>query len=263
MIQGSATAYARSATSWNDLDWWRLESRAFSDQPRVKQSLAFFAPTSAWKDLSSEVPAALGCMLVPAHIASLSFPLFGAIVMIAWLIGRAPISALATAGLLAGFAAAWMLLSMFLDARRPDGRAVNGARQISLLHVVPSAVSVGIAGIALTQDPAVAALGATGAAADVIVGLIALRFYHPPSGDLQVTMLLNERRLARSLAAVSETDRRAIQEDLSAALTALETGGLIDTDTGRAARHIPFGYLAIEFAPREEIRSAGWRRPGS
>lgn len=263
VTQGPATAYARSATSWSDLDWWRLESRAFSGQPRVKQSLAFFAPTSAWKDLSSEVPAALGCLLVPAHIASLSFPIFATIAMIAWLIGRAPIGVFATAGALAGFAAVWMLLSMFLDARKPDGRTVNGARQISLLHVVPSSVSVAISAIALTQDPAIAALGAVGAAADLVVGLMALRFYRPTSGDPQTVKQLNERRLERSLAAVSDADRLAILEDISTALTALETGGLIEAGVGRAARQTPFGHLAIEFAPREETRPANWRVPGS
>lgn len=267
VTQGPATAYARSVTSWSDLDWWRLESRAFSGQPRVKQSLAFFAPTSAWKDLSSEVPSALGCLLVPAHIASLSFPIFATIAMIAWLIGQAPIGVFGTAGALAGFAAAWMLLSMYLDARTPDGRTVNGARQISLLHVAPSSVSVAISVIALTQDPAIAALGALGAAADLVVGLIALRFYRPTSGDPQGTMRLNERRLERSLASVSDADRLAILEDISTAIAALETGGLIDAGVGRAARQTPFGHLAMEFAPREETRPANRpanrRAPGS
>ncbi|UFU08067.1 hypothetical protein [Ruania halotolerans] len=249
----SAVEYAHQAEEWSALDWWHLEARAVARHPDLTHALAFFAPPAAWTQLSRGVPKALGCLMVPAHIASLTLPVSAAVMMTAWLGETEATAPVAVAGAFAGFAAAWSLFGMSRDARSPDGRAVNGARLLALLHLLPSSIATVLALLAIGHGVAIGAVGIVGLLADVAYGIAALRFYVPTS-DSAATEQLNLRRLNRAVEALDHHARLEILADLHHAIDVLEQRALIDADLARAARNQPVASLARTMAPRERVK---------
>lgn len=255
--RGPATSFAHSRAAWSRLDWWRLEARAFERHSEVRRALTFYSPVGAWQDLGRPperpFPPALGRALVTLHIACLVLPVLAAIVMLRWLGETAEPAPVGLAGALAGFACAWLTYGTARDLRDPAGPATSGAQLLALLHLVPSAVATALAAIAIDRGPVAGPYGCIGLIADVVLGAVSLWLYADAAGAAPRWTRLKQRRLDRSVAALSRDERDAITNDVHAALDDLAARGLVDADEATAARALPLGALGRTLAAREEL----------
>ncbi|WP_344782328.1 hypothetical protein [Microbacterium kribbense] len=265
MTEGPATEYARTVPTWHPEQWWDVESKALGSARDLRVALAHFAPASAWKGLSRNVPTALGCLLTIANIASFTLPVIAAFLMIGWLVGTPaddplrPVAPVGIAGILAAIAAVIAGIGLIDEARSPDRASAGIGRLLGALHLVPSAAAALIAVIAIAQQSAGGVLGILGLVLDLAVGILHFVVYRGPATDQTRRWHRNLARLESARDAVPEPERARILADIRGAVDALVGRDLVSDEDGLRALAAPVGMLGMTMAPRADLTPGGGR----
>jgi multidrug transporter EmrE-like cation transporter len=250
---GAATTFARAATQWTPLDWWKLEARALHRVPELRRSLAAFAPTAAWKDLAKNVAPAWGCLLTLSNIASFTLPVIALLFLLSWIFGRNDVAPVGVAGLLAGVAALIAGIGIATELRESLGTDPKIHRMLGSLHLVPSAIGLLIAVGAIAQGAADGVWGVVGLLADVIVGILHFLMFRGPAHTGSDRWQRSFSRLEAALDGMPPDERMRIYSDIQTALADLSDRGLISLEDFARARELRIGILGMTMAPREDL----------
>ena len=250
---GPASTFARAATQWTPLDWWKLEARALHGVPELRRSLAAFAPAAAWKDLAKNVAPAWGCLLTLSHIASFTLPAVALLVLLSWAFGRNDVAPVGVAGLLAGIAALIAGIGIVTELRESLGTDPKIHRMLGSLHLVPSAIGSVVAIAAFAQGAAEGVWGVVGLLADVIVGILHFVLFRGPAHTGSDRWKRSFASLEAALERMPPDERMRIYSDIQTALADLRDRGLISSEDYARARELRIGILGMTMAPREDL----------
>ncbi|SDQ46943.1 hypothetical protein [Microbacterium sp. cf332] len=252
MTAGPAARFAASRRTWEPIDWWRLEARAWQEAPAVRRVIAVFAPTSVFRELavhSGRNPAVTVLLLV-WNLVGLGAPVVGAALLLGWVFGRADVAAVGAAGF--AFAAGAVVAGAGLvTTGRDAGRVDAGsAHAIGWVHVLAAGAALIAAILAVVQNEAEGAGGVAFIAADLVVGALYFVIFRRKPTDGSERWKRTVDRLAAAVSALDEDTRARILADLGDAIDELETAGRIPESLAADARQTPPGMLGARFAPR-------------
>ncbi|MCP2635098.1 hypothetical protein K0817_000765 [Microbacterium sp. HD4P20] len=252
VTEGPATRYARAASAWHPIDWWKLEARALNDTPALRRALSFFAPAEAWRDLSKGLATPWGGLLTVSHIASFTLPAVAAFILAAWTFDRDDIAPVGLAGVLAAIAAVIGGIGLIQERLESLGTDPKIGRLLGFLHLVPSSIAAVIAVLAIAQGSAAFAVGIVGMVADVVVGALHFVFSRGPAETGTTRWRKNFARLERALGELDPDERARIHSDIQHALVVLGDRGLIGAEQFTRAGDVRIGLLGMTMAPRQD-----------
>jgi len=252
MTTGPAARFAASRRTWEPIDWWRLEARAWQEAPAVRRVIAFLAPTSVFRELAAHSGRnpLITVLLLIWNLVGLGAPVVGAALVLGWVFGRADVAAVGAAGV--AFAAGAVVAGAgLITSGRDAGRVDAGsAHAIGWVHALAAAAALVVSILAGIQGQAEGAWGAALIAADLIVGVLYFVVFRRKPTDGSARWKATVDRLAAAVAALDEGTRTRILADIGDAIDELETAGRIPESVAADARQTPPGMLGARFAPR-------------
>ncbi|WP_323986698.1 hypothetical protein [Microbacterium plantarum] len=252
MTSGPAARFAASRRTWEPIDWWRLEARAWQEAPEVRRVMAFSAPTSVFRELAAHSGRhpVMTILLLIWNLVGMAAPVVGAALLLGWVFGRADIAAVGAAGVV--FAAGAVVAGAGLLTSGSDGGRVDAgsAHAVGWIHAPAAAVALVVSILAATQDQAEGMWGIAAIAADLIVGALYFVVFRRKPTDGSARWKGTVDRLAAAIAALDEDTRARILADVGDAIDELEIAGRITESIATDARQTPPGMLGARFAPR-------------
>lgn len=253
MTTGPAARFAASRRTWQPIDWWRLEARAWQEAPEVRRAMAFFAPTSVFRELATHSGRnpAITIVLLIWNLVGLGAPVIGAALLLGWVFGRADVATVGAASI--AFAAGAVVAGAgLITSGRDAGRVDAGsAHAIGWVHALAAGAALIVSILAAIQDQAEGAGGIVLIAADLIVGVLYFVVFRRKPTDGSARWKATVDRLAAAIAALDEGARARIMADVGDAIDELETAGRIPESVAAEARQTPPGMLGARFAPRD------------
>ncbi|MDE0547488.1 hypothetical protein [Microbacterium sp. C7(2022)] len=238
------------ADTWGTDEWWRLELRSFDDAPNAQLQLAMLGPKAAWTTEYGGRPSVGGCLQTLAYIVAVAAPTVGAAWMLRWFFvdeGSLPLV----------FAAVMTLVSLLVtvpdlvtEARRPRAIAMNVVRRVSLVHVVPAAVTIAITLSAVATGRYDAEVDASllwllPVVADLVIFIVkwvrGSASKNGPQNPLE--------NLEWSVREIDDSVKLRIRAARDEAIRRLESQNKIDHDTATRALETELGQLALTLAP--------------
>ncbi|MEH3088337.1 MAG: hypothetical protein PGN24_01660 [Microbacterium arborescens] len=253
MTTGPAARFAASRRTWEPIDWWRLEARAWQEAPSVRRVIAFFAPTSVFRELAAHSGRnpVITVLLLIWNLVGLGAPVVGAALLLGWVFGRADVAAVGTAGI--AFAAGAVVAGAgLITSGRDAGRVDAGsAHAIGWVHGLGAGAALIVSILAAAQGQAAGVWGIAFIVSDLVVGVLYFVIFRRRPTDGSERWKRTVDRLAVVVAALDDDTRARILGDLGDAVDELETAGLIPESMAADARQTPPGMLGARFAPRE------------
>ncbi len=250
---GPATRFAASRRTWEPIDWWRLEARAWDDAPAVRRAIAFFAPTSVFRELakSSGRNPLMTVILLVWNLVGLAAPVVGAAMLLGWVFGRADVAAVGSAGV-AFVAGAVVAGAGLITSGRDAGRVDAGSAQaIGWVHGLAAGAALIVSVLATVQGEADGAWGVVLIGVDLLVGVLYFVVFRGKPADGSARWKRTVNQLAQAVADLDDDVRARILGDRRAAIDELEAAGRIPASVAADARETPPGMLGARFSPRE------------
>ncbi len=246
------------AESWGTAEWWRLEIRSFDEAPNTLMSLAVLSPKDAWTKEYGRASFG-GCLRTLSYVFALTAPAVGAAWMFRWSFTGQGSMPLVFAGLLTLISVLITVSSEVSLARKPRAISMSVVRRIALVHLVPAAVTGGVAVLAVAQgtydpqqDPTLWWL----LPSVVDVAIHVWQWVRGSSRSGGPTNLVEN--LARSVSEIDPALRERIRQARDEAIMRLRAQAKIDPETAAHALGTDLGRLALTMAPegRTDIASA-------
>ena len=130
MTSGPAARFAATRRTWEPIDWWRLEARAWQEAPEVRRVMTFLAPTSVFRELAAHSGRhpVMTILLLIWNLVGMAAPVVGAALFLGWVFGRADIAAVGAAGVV--FAVGAVVAGAGLLASGSDGGRVEDRKSV-------------------------------------------------------------------------------------------------------------------------------------
>ncbi len=247
MAHATVQDLVEEQAEWGVEEWWRLDLRLFADTPRVQHALVMFAPPAPRRHEYTRFELRYVVQSM-AYLFGLIAPLIGAALMARWASTGAWDSEfpLAAAGILTAASLAVTAYSEVQARRYPRAASQAAVRQLTLMHIVPGAVTVIVAlwlGGGLLSDGAWIWLAVI--AIDVAVHIVQLvRGPVRPGGPQN---LVDNVRV--SVAELSDDERARLRIERGRAISRLRERGLIDDALAARADATDLGMTALTIAP--------------
>lgn len=253
MTTGPAARYAATRRTWEPIDWWRLEARAWQEAPAVRRVIALFAPTTVFRELAAQSGRnpVVTVLLLVWNLVGLGAPVVGAAMLLGWVFGRADAAAVGAAGI--AFAAGAVVAGAGLvTSGRDAGRVDAGsAHAIGWVHVLAAGTASVVSILAVLQSQATGAWGLGFIMLDLVVGALYFAVFRRKPTDGSERWKRTVDQLAAAVSTLDDDTRARILADIGDAIDELETAGRIPESVAAEARQTPPGMLGARFAPRE------------
>ncbi|MDF2919242.1 MAG: hypothetical protein K0S70_3459 [Microbacterium sp.] len=253
MTTGPAARYAATRRTWEPIDWWRLEARAWQEAPAVRRVIALFAPTTVFRELAAQSgrnPVGTVLLLV-WNLIGLGAPVVGAAMLLGWVFGRADAAAVGAAGIAFAAGAVVAGAGLVTSGRDPGRVDAGSAHAIGWVHALSAGAAVVVSILAVLQGQATGAWGLALIMIDLVVGALYFVVFRRKPTDGSERWKRTVDQLAATVSALDDDTRARILGDIGDAIDELETAGRIPESVAAEARQTPPGMLGARFAPRE------------
>lgn len=252
MTRKSATVViAESASTWDPLDWWRLEGSAWAGTKDVAVAYAQIAPPSTLHAMRPPgTPPFLriltGVWILITFVGGIVLHVFGlALIAGPLLRGDGDVVELGWGGLCFGAAAVLIAIDLLLDSGRSDDG--GGSRIVAVLYLVPALLAlIAIAAAAATGMPINGWIGSVGVACGLAMGLAC---WFASVRARRRTKQTPIQRLDRAVVEAPARVRVRVLAEIYAGIEILARRELISAAEAEKATAAEAGHLGLTLAP--------------